>query len=76
MDAQDKEEEVQNTVTKTFQAIGVEVKYDGARSIEIDWKGRKLILVKMKDLGEKIKVMKNKLVGEECYIEDDMSRED
>ena len=45
---------------KTFEAIGVEVKYDGARSIRKDWKGRKIILIKLKDLGENNKVMKNK----------------
>ena len=49
MDVQDEEKEVQKTVTKIFEAIRV----DRARSIGNDWKGRKLILVMMKDMGGK-----------------------
>ena len=65
-------------VEDILRSIEVDANFDQVRYMGKDWKGRNMLLVKMTNMEEKLKVMKNKkkLSGKECYIENDMTKEE
>ena len=68
----------QEEVKEIFESLEVEANYEETRYIGKDWKGRKMIIVKMKKFEDKLEVLrsKRKLVGQECYIENDMTKKE
>ena len=67
---------VQEEVNKILKAIEVDVNYEHVRHIGKDWRGHNMVIVKLKDFEDKLKVLRNKkkLIGKECCIENDMTR--
>ena len=61
-----------------LETIQTEVSYRNAEYLGDDWKGRKMIRVKMENFEDKLEVMKNKrrLEGTDCYIENDLTKEE
>jgi transcription antitermination factor NusG len=68
----------QQEVNKIFETIDVDVQYEYIRSIGKNWKGWNMLLVKLRDFGDKLKVMRSrrKLLGTYCYIENEMTKEE
>ena len=69
---------VQQEVNKIFSTMEIDVNYEQARYIGKDWRGRNMFLVQMKNFEHKLRVMKNKkkLIGKECFIENDLTKEE
>lgn len=69
---------VHKEIAEVFKTLQIRPAYEQARHIGVDWHGRDMILVKMRDFEEKLEVLrnKNKLRGIECYIDNDMTKEE
>jgi hypothetical protein len=69
---------VHQDVNKIFETLEIDSSYEQTRHIGRDWKGRDMIMVKMRAFEGKLKVMRNKrkLAGRECFIENDMTRKE
>lgn len=69
---------VQEEVNKILETLETDVNYDDARRIGKDWRGRNMILVRITNFEDKLKVLRNKkkLEGKDCFIENDMTKEE
>lgn len=78
LELEEKKDKAEEGVLQIFKKLEVDSTPERTRYIGKDWKGRGLILATMKTFEEKMLIMKskNKLQGEECYIEDDMTKKD
>jgi hypothetical protein len=70
--------DVLQEVNKIFESMEAEAEYEQVRDIGRDWQRRNMILVKMKNFDEKLRITRNKrkLAGKGCYIENDMTKEE